>query len=275
MLYKFDLSKNSDYGMAQLDIINKKALLNGITQLSTTILGKAYKYITIYYNTDSCILTHAPSDYISTSNPIRLENLEGFLDKIVKTVVYKTGDWLVLNNTTDHSPEEIKEMRSDGTISFFGRENARCFSRDYRLATEDEIISYLLADAKKRYKPGMEIASAFKQGSILIHNKIGEIEKKAEPPYGYVIWNIDNNNRHHGWLYNEGQWAKIIEKREFMIGNHKVKRDKHFTYVGCFFTSDENWLKLAEVMDIFELKTVQHKDGTVATIDEIKSLTKI
>ena len=66
---------------------------------------------------------------------------------------------------------------------------------------------------------------------------------------------------------------KLAKKAlEIKIGEHIVEFRMRATKVGCLEKDNADWIKLYEAMCTFNLKTVQHEDGTVAKFQEIRRI---
>lgn len=56
------------------------------------------------------------------------------------------------------------------------------------------------------------------------------------------------------------------------IGNYEVEFVKPYINVGCLKRAESDWLKLFEIMDIFDLREIYHSSGTMATYEDIKKI---
>lgn len=80
---------------------------------------------------------------------------------------------------------------------------------------------------------------------------------------------------------DSGYWSNTIrlatpeeieKAQSFSIGPHQVKFLDTSTKVGCMEKTNVQWDGLYETMCQFNLKTVQHEDGTVAKFEDIKRI---
>lgn len=62
------------------------------------------------------------------------------------------------------------------------------------------------------------------------------------------------------------------QKKDIKLGIHTVEFFPNSIKVGCMECAIKEWEDLLEIMNAFDLKKVQHVDGTLATFDEIQKI---
>lgn len=196
---------------------------------------------------------------------------------------YKSGDWVKTGNSIVNIKAIGKDCLKydpfllcseegflDYSDSLNGRGRWKLLEDIEGLASDEEIREYLKSEAEKRYPIGCCINSAAINGTINIKVKgVGEIEDQTAYGHGWVVW-----NKSIGWLYGDNQWAEIISSPMIKIGNHEVAYNfqRREIIVGCIKYPEGYWNDLLRVMRNFDLKSIQHNDGTVATRKQIEDL---
>lgn len=80
----------------------------------------------------------------------------------------------------------------------------------------------LLEEAKKRYKPGCHIKSAFSDyGAECYCSGVGEFQECIDG-YKNIIWCLDKKGEKEGWLYHNGIWAEIIKESLIKEINYEI-----------------------------------------------------
>lgn len=114
------------------------------------------------------------------------------------------------------------------------------YPEEYRLATPEEIETYLIAEAKRKgFEVGVQFKSAYTGRERIIRNGIF-----------YCAGDLIENDRFNGDIIYNGdtnKWAEIIKKEEIKIGEYVAKFGNDTVSFGC-----KKYTKM-EVKDLYEV----------------------
>lgn len=149
------------------------------------------------------------------------------------------------------------------------------FDKVIRRATSEEIdSSYKIGDyvvaTKDLFMDGGELS--YRKGTAYPITYISEKDMTITDEQG-------SKNHYVGKYSSKNSWAQFFRPAlqneinlPLMVGNHEVHFRKESVKIGCLGKENRSWLKLQEVMENFDLKKVQHKDGTLATKEDIDKI---
>jgi hypothetical protein len=154
-----------------------------------------------------------------------IQKLKQKLKKLEESLTeFKVGDWIIWDKRDDkNGPYRLTQKNSGGFLDqskiYRNVENS-----NYRYATEEEIKSHLIEEAKRR---GFKIGTRFDSATGNTNDwKIGCIK----PEY-----NKDNDgfllDGESGCVYYQGKWAEIIKGVE--VNGHGMEQDEDNVTFGC------------------------------------------
>jgi len=138
--------------------------------------------------------------------------------------------------------------------------------KDYRLATESEVSSHLIEEAKRRgYKTGVKIKSAYDNFYVGFLNS---------DKFKFSIGKDRGLELGETTVYNDktGQWSEIIPVEEkILIGCYKVEILPEGIKIGCKLFKKHILVYLKDLMTEKGFKEVSF-DGTPATLDQLNKI---
>lgn len=197
---------------------------------------------------------------------------------------FKVGDWVIFNKSGGniarefplHIPLRINRLsqkfQSPGDCNaYFEDGNAARLStvdggyqlgkyeKWFRRATKEEIETYLLEEAKRRYPVGTKFYPAHVDEGIVSYIVKGK-------------WRL-NSNRERIWveingletyvpnIYYQGKWAEIIKEEELEVSGYKIQKEKDGIKIGCEFFST------SELSSIFRLFNISKSENLTIEIN--------
>jgi len=164
----------------------------------------------------------------------------------LKEQEFKKGDWIIgLTVYPPYGPRLVLGMDDDAidngvkySDEMDGVANNGNYSKNIRLATEEEIKEYLIKEAEKR---GFHRDVMIEKTGI--NSKFTSLDGKIGEDHSYRMYNdtLDSGNG-EGHIYSQGKWAEIIKneiKVKIDTEEFEVIRDGKDFKIGCISFSLE------------------------------------
>jgi hypothetical protein len=206
------------------------------------------------------------------------EMFEAFKKEVLKEFSeeneFKVGKWYTSKENTKKM-WYIVNVFADSQVSFGfsdsgvwqNEEKRYSFFKEFRPATDKEVESALIAEAKRRgFKEGVEVKSLTRDKLMLRFETLCFFDNGLVDKWG-------------SFIFKNGKWAEIVEDK-IMIGGYEVKKIYHankervFYKIGCKEITQTTLENIYLFMTNNELKKVAF-DGIETDLETIEKILKL